>query len=281
MINSSARFVKRFAVLIPGIVIAIISVRNIFPLIDKRAPLGFAVFFTYVLGAYVLVPALIRVIRIVLPARHLPVYSVTPDGFASDPVNVGVIGSKQELIAAMQAAGWYVADDHAPHNVLRELICIIFKLPYPTAPMSNLYLFGRKQDIGFEIPIEGLRGHRHHVRFWATTYDKNVKLSSKAIHWHKRTFKLNGKQLLWLGAASRDVGFAIIRHNAQLTHMIHADTNAERELIVNGLRAAGKADETETISLGLPYRLVNRAWRGQLHSDGKLCVVRLQQPTER
>lgn len=275
MINYFTRVAKRFAVLIPGIVIAYFSVHDIFPLIDKRVPLGFAIFFTYVLGAYVLIPALLRVIRIVLPARHLPVYSVTPDGFASDPVNIGIIGSKQDLIDAMQAAGWYEADDHSPHNVIREVISTIMNRHYPSAPMSNLYLFGRKQDIGFEIPIEGIRGHRHHVRFWATTYNKDTPLSSKTIQWHNRKFSTRGKDLLWLGAASRDIGFAFIRHNAQLTHMIHKDTNAERKLIVKGLTDAGKLMSTESISLGKPYRLVNRAWRGALHTDGNVTICRL------
>lgn len=275
MIDYFIRIAKRFAVLIPGIIIAYFSVHSVFPILDKQVPLGLAIFFTYVLGAYVLIPALIRLIRIVLPARHLPVYSVTPDGFASDPVNIGIIGSKQEFVAAMEAAGWHMADKHSFRNLLRAGIAIALNRPYPTAPMSNLYLFGRKQDIGFEIPVAGMRGHRHHVRFWATTFDKDVPLNSRSIHWHRRKFALQGKDLLWLGAASRDIGFAVIRHNAQLTHMIHADTDAERAFIVDRLAAANKVKKADTILIGKPYRLVNRAWRGELQSDGNIIVCTL------
>jgi hypothetical protein len=69
MINYSLRLAKRFAVLIPGFVIAYVSVREIFPLLDSRLPLALSVLATYALAAYVLVPALIRLFRIFWPAR--------------------------------------------------------------------------------------------------------------------------------------------------------------------------------------------------------------------
>ena len=32
--------------------------------------------------------------------------------------------------------------------------------------MTNLYLFGRKEDLAFEQPVGDSPRHRHHVRFW-------------------------------------------------------------------------------------------------------------------
>lgn len=276
MIQYIVRFVKRFAVLIPGIIIAYFAVRDIFPLFDKRLPLTLAIFFTYVVAAYALIPALTRLIRIFVPAKHLPVYCITPDGFASDPLNIALIGNRVQLILAMEAAGWHVADPHTPRYVLREIYSALFKRPYPTAPMSRLYLFGRKQDIGFEIQLDGSRGHRHHVRFWATTYQKDEPLSFRSIHWHDRKMQLLGANLLWVGAASRDVGFAFIRHNVQITHMISPDTNAERELIARQLLDKKVATAFAEIRLGKPYRLINRAWRGYLQSDGMMRVLKLK-----
>jgi len=209
MIDYVVRSFKRFAVLIPGIVIAYLSIHSIFPVFDKRLPLALAIFLTYVLGAYLLIPAAIRFLRIFFPARHLPLYCVTPDGFASDPINVGVLGTRTQLIKAMETAGWHVADKHSARNVLHELWSAAFNHPYPTAPMSNLYLFGRHQDIGFEIPIPGERGHRHHVRFWATTYKNDKPLGVDSIRWDERRSERHGGNLLWLGAASRDVGYRL------------------------------------------------------------------------
>ena len=119
MIQYFLRLAKRFAVLVPGLVIAYFSVRNIFPYFDKRLPLGFAILFTYGLGAYVLAPALIRLYRIIWPAKHLPLYCVTPDGFASDPLNIGLIGTRQQVIKAMDKAGWYQAEPHNLRNIIR------------------------------------------------------------------------------------------------------------------------------------------------------------------
>lgn len=276
MIDYAWRFCKRFAVLIPGIIIAYFSVRDVFPYFDKRLPLGIAIFVTYVLGAYVLIPALIRLIRIVRPARHLPLYCVTPDGFASDPVNIGIIGSRHQLQKAMQAAGWHEADPRSIRSLLRQGLSVLFGWNYDSAPVSSLFLFGRKQDIAFEIPVPETTGGRHHIRFWATTFNNKKRLSVHSIHWHRRRMHMRGDRLLWVGAASLDIGIAPIRHNLQITHMVHPDTNAERELIVQGLQKAGLATKLTTLRLRRPYRLANRAWRSSLHTDGKMVVLELK-----
>lgn len=276
MIQFFTRQAKRFAVLLPGLVIVYFSVRKILPYFDKRLPLSVAILITYVLTAYVLIPAFIRLIRIVVPANHLPLYCVTPDGFASDPLNIGIIATRRELITAMESAGWYVADRHSFKNVFRMVASTLVGQVYRHAPVSSLYLFGRKQDIAFEIPIENAPGQRHHVRFWATTYEKRKRLSVHSIAWHHRREHLLEDDLLWVGAASLDTGVNFIRHNLQLTHMIAPDTDSERELIVKQLKAAGRAAGVEILKLDNPYRLINRVWRGYLQTDGKMSVVTLR-----
>lgn len=275
MVTYSWRFVKRFIVLLPGIVIAYFSVRNILPYFDKRLPLGVAIFVTYVLGAYILIPGLIRIIRIIRPANHLPVYCVTPDGFASDPLNIGIIATHARLTKVMESAGWYLADPHTLKNTGHQVLATLLSWSYPTSPVSNLYLFGRRQDIAFEIPI-GNGSSRHHVRFWATTYQDTKHLTVKSIHWHNRRAHVRGDKLLWVGAASLDIGIAPIRHNLQLTHMIDPDTNQERELIVSQLGEARLIAHTDTVILGSPYQLVNRAIRGYLKTDGRMKVITLK-----
>jgi len=272
MIHYTNRLAKRFAILLPGIVIAYLSVRDVFPYFDRRLPLALAIFITYVLGAYVFVPALIRGYRILRPADHLPLYCVTPDGFASDPMNIGIIGTRRQLVQAMEKAGWYMADPHHGKYLIRHALSFVFGWDYPNAPVSNLYLFGRKQDLAFEIPISGA-GNRHHIRFWATTYEENKKITVRTIHWHHRSSRVRGDNLLWVGAASLDVGIAPIRHNMQLTHMIHPDTDKERELVVEQLQAQHLVRRTTSIKLGKPYRLMNRALRGYLHSDGMMTML--------
>lgn len=281
MTQSLLRLAARVAILIPGILIAYFSVRDLFPFFDRRIPDSLAILVTYALAAYVLVPAFIRLIRILNPPDHLPLYCVTPDGFASDPVNVGIIATRWQLITALEAAGWHVADPHTPRHLVRHALSIVFGWPYPNAPVSSLYLFGRRQDLAFEIPVEGASGSRHHVRFWATTYESKRPLSVRSIHWHHRSEHVRSDNLLWVGAASLDVGLAFIRHNMQITHMIHPDTNQERQLIIDTLRAKQLTSRTEMVELGKPYRLINRAIRGYLHSDGHMAVISLRKPASR
>jgi hypothetical protein len=276
MIQYVTRQAKRFAVLLPGLVIVYFSVRNILPYFDKRLPFSIAILITYVLGAYLLIPAIIRLVRIIIPTNHLPLYCVTPDGFASDPLNIGIVATRRELITAMESAGWYLADRHSLKNVFRMVAGTLLGQIYRHAPVSSLYLFGRKQDIAFEIPIENAPGQRHHVRFWATTYEKKKRPSVHSIAWHHRREHVLGDNLLWVGAASLDTGINLIRHNLQLTHMIDPDTDSERELIVKQLKATGRVRGVETIKLDNPYKLINRVWRGYLQTDGKMSVVTLK-----
>jgi hypothetical protein len=231
---------------------------------------------TYVLGAYVLIPALIRLLRIIQPPDHLPLYCVTPDGFASDPLNVGIIATRRQLIVAMEQAGWHMADPNYGKYFVQHALSVVFGWDYPTASVSGLYLFGRKQDLAFAAPVEGTGNRRHHVRFWATTYQNQERLTVRSIHWHRRREHVLGDNLLWVGAASLDAGLAPVRHNLQITHMVHPDTNLERELIVKRLRSLKLISKTHQVKLGNPYRLINRAWRGYLQTDGMMTIVKLK-----
>lgn len=276
MIQYSFRFIKRFAILIPGLIIAYLSVFKIFPYFEDQLPLTIAIFVTYILAAYILIPAIIRVLRSIFPAKHLPLYCVTPDGFASDPLNVGIESTQQELIAIMEAADWHVADKIGVLSSFKQITSTLLSQPYATAPVSYLYLFGRRQDIAFEKSINGKRGGRHHVRFWATTYQQDSPLNRDTIHWSKRQPPDVSKKVLWVGAASLDGGVTLIRHNFQISHMIHPDTNNEREFIVTELRALKIVQKITQVKLGKAYKLTNRVWRGYLLSDGIMTVLQLR-----
>jgi hypothetical protein len=277
MIQIFIRFAKRIAVFLPGVLIAYVSFRYALPFFDKRLPDIVGILVTYALAAYVFIPALIRFYRIVFPPKHLPLYCITPDGFASDPLNISLVCRRQKLITTMEKAGWHLADPHSIRTITHYIFSIVFDWDYPNAPVSNLYLFGRKYDLAFTKKVQGTR--RHHVRFWATTFDGEKPLSAHSIHWQNRRSHVQADQLLWVGAASLDVGIVPIKHNFQLTHMVHPDTNKERELIIEDLKSIGSISKQEKVKLDNPYRLVNRTWRGELTTDGVMAVVWLK-PTK-
>jgi hypothetical protein len=280
MLIRLTRLVKRLVVLIIGISIVYLAVFKFFPFFDNQVSWFIALLATYIFTAYVFIPALLRLFRILYRPTHLPTYCVTPDGFASDPVNIGMVGTRQQIIDAFEAAGWYMADKKTIASLLRVGRSILTRQHYHRAPFSSLYLFGRKQDLGFQKPFGDSPTLRHHVRFWACHLDGPDDFHHDVAFWQR--FHLPSKdslsRQLWVGAASRDIGIAPIRHNGQITHMIDPDTNAERDLIVSDLRRTGFLAQTMTEQAHDGLRLSNRALGGLLQADGKIriCVLKDQ-----
>ncbi|MDB5186460.1 MAG: uncharacterized protein JWL85_983 [Candidatus Saccharibacteria bacterium] len=277
MLDTVMRFIKRAAIFIPGALVSYFTVANVYPTLDKRIPAWIATLLTYVLIAYVLIPAAMRLYRLFFPPKHMPLYSLTPDGFANDPVNIAFVGTREEVDKAMEAAGWYPADKRTPRNLLRMGLGILLKQPYPTAPFSNLYLFGHSQDLGYQLPVDDNPGHRHHVRFWLAGTTGDPRQLDHLSFWQKyHKFDAKKERGLWVGAASLDTGIALIRHNAQFTHMIHPNTSAERQLIVKMVKKTGLVKRVRMVKIGDPYKLTNRALHGYMVSDGKMAILELQ-----
>src|SRR4029077_20699624 len=103
----------------------------------------------------------------ILKRRHVPRYTMTGDGLPGDPINLVLIGTRQQLQAAFAAAGWATADRLRLKSSWRMCRAFVLKSPYPPAPFSTLYLFGRGQDVGFQKAIDNSPRKRHHIRFWA------------------------------------------------------------------------------------------------------------------
>src|SRR5260370_3294499 len=147
----------------------------------------------YLLVAYLVLPDSWRFYAHRHPAlEDLPGITYTANGIPGDPINVALIGSKEELIKIMLAAKWYPADPLGLRSDLRIAEDTVLKRPYDAAPVSSLYLGGRKEDLAFEQPVGPDPRHRHHLRLWQT--DK--------VDWDG--------QPIWLGSAVYDqrVGFS-------------------------------------------------------------------------
>lgn len=277
MIETFLRFIKRFLIFLPGILVTYFAIRDIYPVINRRLPATIAVLTTYVIAAYVIIPLCIRLIRLFSTPRHVPFYSTTPDGFASDPLNIALFGTSQGVVNAMSAIGWKLADARNLKTLAKLGAALLLKRAYPNAPFSNLYLLGRSQDLGFQLSVDNNPRHRHHVRFWAVKPAVAERFKEHLAFWQTLSpdKELDDEKYLWLGAASLDTGLGIIRHNAQITHMIHHDTNAERKLIVSSLNKAGQLKSQKTVKIAKPYQLRNRVITGYLQTDGKLTICEL------
>ncbi len=272
------RSIKRLLVLVTGLVVVYLAVWEFFPFFDHRIPVAFALLSTYIFTAYIFIPAGTRLFRLFFSPTHIPLYCITPDGFASDPINIGIVGTREHIIRAMTQAGWSIPDKKSPHALLKVLRSMLYHTPYPHAPFSTLFLFGRKQDLAFALPIGEKSSNRHHVRFWACHLDGPEEFHIHVQFWqrfHRPINELDMRQL-WVGAASKDIGLIPIRHNAQITHMIDPDTDAERDVIVDSLRASHSVQHTNTVKVGAPFQLRNRALGGFLRTDGKMRICYLK-----
>lgn len=274
MFTTFIRFIKRSLLFIPGILVAGAVTYGLYPELDNKLPAALAMLVVYIIVAYFILPLLVRTFRFFSKPNHIPVYSVTPDGFASDPVNIAILGNEKQLTSAFKAAGWYKADDKTVLTSLKLIKSVIFNIPYANAPFSTLYLFGRRQDLGFQIPLSDGSG-RHHIRFWKVAPKLSKAEEVQLKFWAKHHPNYQHPPTMWLGAASLDTGLGIIRHNFQLTHMVHPDTNKERAFVVRTIKKAGRIAEQENITINKPYRLRNRVISASFHADGKLTMIEL------
>jgi hypothetical protein len=175
-----------------------------------------------------------------------------------DMVNFVIVGSQRDVQAALDAATWHAADTNNQGAVLNAITQTYDKKDYLAMPMSTLYLFGRKQDFGYEMaePI-AMVASRHHFRIW------------------KAPFTWNGHEV-WVGAGTHDIGFAKDKRNNSVTHKIDPAVDGERDNIGSSLQ---QANRTKTLSYYLPPDPVQDAKNATgdgYHSDGKLLVVFLQ-----
>src|SRR5690606_10955042 len=101
--------------------------------------------------------------------------TTTSDHHPGDPINVALTAAEAELTSAMLAAGWFKADSLGLSSDLKIAADTVLKHPDETAPVSNLFYYGRKEDLAFEQPVGNDPRQRHHVRFW-----KSAKLDDRA-----------------------------------------------------------------------------------------------------
>ena len=208
---------------------------------------------TYAAAAYLILPRRWkRYARRHPSLEDIPNITYTAAGIPGDPLNVKLIGTKAQLIKAMLAAKWRPADPLSLRSCLEIAEATLFKRPYQDAPVSSLYLFGRKEDLAFEQLVGDDPRHRHHVRFWQTD---NVDDDGRPI---------------WIGSAVYDQRVGLSRTTGQITHITGADVDAERDYLLHRLEQTGDLAERFVVN-GFHKLLEGRNGGGDpWHTDGNL-----------
>lgn len=215
----------------------------------------------YLVVAYLMLPLAWRRYEKRHPAlENAPRITHTTTGIPGDPLNLGLVATEEQIHRGMLAAKWYPADPITLASSIRIAGSTVFHRPYDDAPVSSLYLWGRKQDLAFEQPVGDDARRRHHVRFW-------------------RSDQLdNAGRPLWLGAATFDTKVGFSHTTGEITHHIGPDVDADRDKIMADLKQAGAlADEYWIDDFQQPPTGKNGGgdhWQ----TDGRLAVGVLQLP---
>jgi hypothetical protein len=215
-----------------------------------------AVLGLYLLTAYLILPQAWRRYMHRHPGLDdVPNITQTQDGIPGDPLNVALVGSEAEVRRAMTAAGWDVADPLGLRSDLKIAADTVLRRPDDDAPVSNLYLFGRKEDFAFEQPVGGDPRRRHHVRFWRAPKPA-----------------ADGRPT-WLGSVTYDERVGFSHTTGQITHHIAPDVDAEREHLIATLKRSGELSSTDYINGFHTLRDGRNGGGDPWHTDGRLAVA--------
>jgi hypothetical protein len=209
----------------------------------------------YLGAAYLALPMLwLRYTRHHPALAEIPYITHTVDGIPGDPLNVALMGTATDLKTIMLAAYWYPADALTLRSRLEIADAAVFEHPYDDAPVSDLFLWGRKEDMAFEQPVGNDPRQRHHVRFW-------------------RSDKLDPDgRPVWVGAAIFDQRVGLSHITGQITHHTAPDIDAERAKLFADLQHTGDLLEVYFIDGFHPIRQGRNGGGDPWFTDGRLQI---------
>ena len=225
----------------------------------RAATVVIVVLMLYLIVAYLVAPALwIRYAHRHPALDATPGITLTGDDHPGDPINVGLIGSENDLQKIMLAAGWYPADPVTLKSSLEIAAGTVLRRPYDDAPVSPLYLWGRKQDLAFEQPVGDDPRQRHHVRFW-----RSAQLDDQG-------------RPLWAGSATYDKRVGLSHTTGEITHHISSDVDAERDHLFADLQKTGDLGDVQIIADFHKVRSGKNGGGDPWRTDGNLKVATIE-----
>lgn len=212
--------------------------------------------------AYLVLPRLHRI----LTSIYVPDYFIgrtrTSDGLLGDPVNLALMGSGEQIVAAMETAGWTRADPVTAASSWRIVTSTLRQQSYAEAPVSPLFLFGRQQEFAFQQEVDGNHKQRHHIRFWPCPEGWRLP---------------GGRRVDWLAAGTFDTAVGLSFFTLQITHRIDADTDVERDYVIRTVLdhvPAASVEVIEEFSTGYHAR---NGGGDSIRTDGHLPILDLRE----
>ncbi|MGA7414839.1 MAG: LssY C-terminal domain-containing protein [Bryobacteraceae bacterium] len=187
-------------------------------------------------------------------AEELPFRTTMPkSNRPSDVTNLMFVGTREEIAAAFRAAGWKEAERSSFHSQIRLIRAVGESGGYTSAPMSQLLLDGTPADMSWEKGLNDV-SKRHHIRIW-----------KQSVTWQG--------QEVWVGAATRDVDFAVLRAGKALSHHIDENVDAEREKVVFDLQFTSCAKLVDWTERAQVPNATRNGTGDPVTTDAQLAVV--------
>jgi hypothetical protein len=172
-----------------------------------------------------------------------------------DPLNLVFVGSAGQIINSFKQAGWSEAKKLGARSAAGTVRAMTSNEGYGQAPVSQLYLYGRGEDMAFEKMLNTF-SKRHHLRLWRSPMTSP-----------------EGRDI-WLAAATHDVGIDI--HLGVVSHAIDSDLDAERAKVGADLMASGLVASEQLVERPNPLSTGKTATGGTWLTNGQLLVIELK-----
>jgi hypothetical protein len=184
-----------------------------------------------------------------------PKRAASKDNRPGDLINLVFVGTVQEIEQAFRQAGWAEPKKKNQQSIWKTAQAVINDDGYDAAPVSDLYLFGRKEDLAFENTLNTFN-KRHHLRLWQTSMSAP-----------------DGRPI-WLAAATHDVGIDV--HPGVISHATDSNLDDERSQVGYDLYLGGAVQAAELIAPPNPLSNGMTATGGAWKTDGRLFVIDLK-----
>jgi len=190
--------------------------------------------------------------------EQLPSCAMDADGQREgDPLNFVLVGESADVLNSLSRSGWSFTHRIDFRTVRREVGAAIGGTPYLVAPVSSLYVFGRKQDVALQRARRSI-AQRNHLRLWLAPY----RFENRPV---------------WIGQISRDIGVKVTPKSPTLTtHVIDPQVDATREYLLHSLIAEGFVDRFGFVkgsAAGTTSKPRFNLTGDPYHSDGMRLVV--------
>jgi hypothetical protein len=149
--------------------------------------------------------------------EELPCCTTNADGDEyGDPLNLVLIGEPNDLVPALVRRNWHATETTWSRAIIRTIKSFLQGERYRYSPISPLYVYGRRQDIGWQKARSTIN-ERNHMRFWLSP------------------IRFRGKKV-WVGQISRDIGVKFTLKSPTIsTHVIDPDVDEARRYFVEDL----------------------------------------------